>query len=362
MILQKTLPGLASTPETFTLRPYQQACVDAVFYGYFYCNKNKGLIEMPTGAGKTLTALSILHKLRTIDPHTTGLLIAPTIDLALKNFIEARRFFRHEEVGLVQAENRFYNHPIVVATTDTLANPVARRKLLFAQEFTKFSFVWIDEAHTKSIGVLRDILADLEHPYALRLGVSATPYREDGKSLEPVFPNGFFYQIGIHELVVDNYLLPFQIHQIHTTPKDRPKAALKAWQDIIGQEPTIVFAKSVPHAYTLNKYFKSNNVRSAVISSRTSRERRTEIYQEFRNNTTPIMNNFGVLTTGVDFPEARAAIIVRDAWMKGKISVVHRQAIGRVIRLCQGKQVGKIIYLCIPGADKVPGERDLLSS
>jgi superfamily II DNA or RNA helicase len=354
MLLQQVLPGLSFDQEAFRLRPYQQDCVQAILYAYFYCDRSKGMIEMPTGAGKTVTALHTLYRLREVDRQTTALFIAPTIDLALKNCQEARRFFPHEEVGLVQAEHRHYQHPIVVATTDTLANPQTRRKLLLAQGLRKFSFVWIDESHTRVLGTLQEILLDLEDPHALRLGVSATPYCDDGRSLLPAFPDGFFYRIELSALVADDYLLPFQVHQIKTTEESRPKSALAAWREIIGEEPTIVFARSVSHAHEFNRYFRMNKVRSAVVSHKTQSERRIQIYREFCHRITPVMHNFGVLTTGVDFPEACAAIIARDAWMKGKLSRVHRQAVGRIIRLCQEKHVGRIVYLTTPECDWVP--------
>src|SRR5438445_3696900 len=256
MLLQRTMPGFSSTQETFSLRPYQQECVEATLYAYFYGDRRKGLIEMPTGAGKTLSALNTLYRLRSIDYQTTGLLLAPTIDLALKNFTEARRFFPQEEVGLVQAENRMYQHPVVVATIDTLANPATRRKLLWAQGGKKFSFVWIDESHLKTLGILRDILQDLEDDYALRLGVSATPERGDGRSLESVFPDGFFYRIKISELVAEDYLLPFRVHKVMTTEKNRQRDAVRAWREYCEQAGTILFARSVADAQSFHKHFR----------------------------------------------------------------------------------------------------------
>lgn len=348
MLMQHVLPGLSSSLAEFDLRPYQEECAGAIIYSYLHCDRNKGMIEVPTGGGKTRIALNVLHRLRTLDTSVTALIIQPTIDLAMKNWNEARLFFPPEEVGLVQAENRFYQHPIVVATTDTLANPLTRRKLLLAQGGKQFSFVWIDENHLKVMGVLPKILEDLEHPYALRLGVSATPK----DSVLPVFPDGFFYQIGISKLVKEDYLLPFKVHVIATTEKNRPQAALDAWRDIVGRKPTIAFNKSVRQAHIFNEFFQANHVASAVISSEV--KSREPIYKKFRRGIIPILNNWGVLTTGVDFPEACAAIIARDAWMKGTLSPVHKQAIGRIIRLCKGKEVGTIIYLTVPGADQVP--------
>jgi superfamily II DNA or RNA helicase len=359
MLLQKTMPGFSSTQESFTLRPYQQDCVEATLYAYFCGDRRKGLIEIPTGGGKTISALNTLYRLREVDHQTTGLLIAPTIDLALKNFTESQRFFPREEVGLVQAENRLYQHPIVVATTDTLANPATRRKLLWAQGGKKFSFVWIDEMHVKSLGILKYILEDLEEDYALRLAVSATPYRGDGRSLEPVCPDGLFYNIEISELVAEDWLLPFQIHKVVTTEKNRKQDALAYWRESCGQAQSILFARSVADAQGFNRHFRKNGVTSEVLSASVGVERRDKIYREFRRGSLSWMQNWGVLTTGVDFPCAKFAFIARPAWMKGKLSGIHRQAVGRIIRLLEGKSVGGIVYLTTPEYDWTPTLEEL---
>lgn len=354
MLLQRAMPGFASTQETFSLRPYQQDCVRATLYAYLYKDRRKGLIEVPTGGGKTLISMNTLYQLRELDYQTTALIIVPTIDLAVQTMRELRRFFPYEEIGLVQAENRMYQHPIVVATTDTLANPVTRRKLFWAQGGKRFSFVWIDECHAKTLGVLKEVLVDLEDEYALRLGTSATPERGDGRPLEPVFPDGFFYSIQISELVGQDYLLPFQVRKVMTTEKNRQKDALEYWRECCEQKQSILFARSVADAEKFHKHFRKNGETSAVISSKVDKDRREHFYREFRAGRLSWMHTWGVLTTGVDFPEAEVAFIGRPAWMKGELTPVHRQAVGRIIRLLKGKAAGIIVYLTTPEYDWVP--------
>lgn len=352
-MFQAALPGLSSSCEQFHLRPYQQDCVDAVLSAYFYQNREKGVVEMGCGGGKTHCALDVYHELCKRDPTSTGLFLVPTIELAIKNAKESQRFFPRHEIGLVQAENREYNHPIVVATIDTLANPITRRKLFRAQRFRKFNFVWIDECHIRAMGTLEDILADLEAPHALRLGVTATPWRSDDVSLLARYPDGLFYSIGRDKLVGEGHVLPFETYKIETHFSNRYERAEWSWREHLDEERTILFANNIRDARKFRSHFQSSGIASEVVIGKTASERRKSIYESLHEKDVRILCNVGVLVTGVDFPWVRGAIIARDSWMAGNYTIGHHQAVGRIARTSSEcgpdglplKTSGKLAYL-----------------
>lgn len=352
-MFQTVLPGLSSNREQFHLRPYQQDCVDAVLSAYFYQNREKGVVEMACGAGKTIAALNTYNELCQRDPSTTGLFLVPTIDLAQQNAIEARRFFPHHEIGLVQAENREYNHPIVVATIDTLANPITRRRLFRAQRFRKFNFVWVDEAHLRVSGVLEDILADLEAPHALRLGVTATPWRSDYVSLLSRYPNGLFYSIGRDPLVSQGHVLPFEQHRVETTLANRYARAEWAWREHLDEERTVLFANDIRDARKFRNHFERRGIPSEVVIGKTASERRKSIYEALHEKNVRVLCTVGVLVTGVNLPWIMGAIIARNSWMAGNYTIGHHQAVGRIARTSSEcgldglplKTSGKLVYL-----------------
>jgi superfamily II DNA or RNA helicase len=361
-MFQSALPGLTSACEPFHLRPYQQDCVDTVLSSYFYGNREKGVVEMSCGAGKTHVALNVYDELCRRDPSTTGLFLVPTIDLAVKNAREACRFFPQHEVGLVQAENREYNHPIVVATIDTLANPITRRKLFRAQRFRKFNFLWIDECHLRVQGTLEEILADLEAPYALRLGVTATPWRSDETSLLTRYPDGLFYSIGRDTLVEEGHVLPYATYRVQTTPANRMEQAVWAWSKHLEEERTVLFANNIRDAYRFRNHFRGEGIASAVVIGKTVSDRRASIYEALHGKDVKVLCNVGVLVTGVDLPWLMGAIIAKDSWMAGKYTIGHHQATGRIARLSDEigpdgfpyKTSGKLVYLTSEKYNHIP--------
>jgi superfamily II DNA or RNA helicase len=354
-MFQAVLPRLESKTESFDLRPHQQECVDRVIYAYFYHNRNQGVIEAPCASGKTISALAILRELIRRDTSTTALLLVPTIALAHQVVVEAKRFFPHHQIGLVQAENREYNHKIVVATIETLSNPLTRMKLFRVQRFRKFSFIWIDEAHLFTMS-LDPIFADLEEDGALRLGTSATVWRSDDLSLSISFPHGLFHSIDREPLVEEGYVLPFKIHKIETTPSNRYEQALWAWKEHAKGKQTIVFANSKNDVIRFHRFFKKQGIKSAIVLGDTPDWKRDEVFRDFREGKVLILVSFGVLVTGVDFPWAVAAIIARNTWMKGENTVGHHQATGRVGRTHgeSAKQAGILIYLTSEKYSRIP--------
>lgn len=352
-MFQAVLPRLESETETFDLRPHQQVCVDRVVDAYFYHNKNQGIIEAPCAAGKTISALAILQELIRRDPSTTALLLVPSIALAHQTIAEAKRFFPHHQIGLVQAENREYNHKIVVATIETLSNPLTRQQLFRAQRFRKFSFLWIDEAHIFSFS-LDPIFDDLEEEGALRLGTSATVWRSDDLSLRISFPHGLFHSIDRAPLIEEGYVLPFEVHQVETTPKNRYMQALVAWREHAKEKQTIIFANSTHDAVKFQSFLKKQGIKSALVLGDTPDWKRDKIFQAFRDGEILILVSFGVLITGVDSPWTVAAIIARSTWMRGKNTVGHHQATGRVVRTHDGKHAGILIYLTSEKYNRIP--------
>jgi superfamily II DNA or RNA helicase len=198
------------------------------------------------------------------------------------------------------------------------------------------------------------ILEDLEDEGALRLGVTATPWRSDNQSLLQLFPHGLFCSIDREPLIEEGYVLPFEIHQVETAPKNRYDQTLWAWREHAKEKQTIIFANSTNDAMKFQAFFKRKDVKSSLVLGDTPDWRREEIFRDFREGKTLILVSFGVLVTGVDFPWAVAAIIARNTWMRGKNTVGHHQATGRVGRTHDGKHAGVLIYLTSEKYNRIP--------
>jgi len=187
------------------LRDYQEEAL-AAWRG----RGHRGVIALPTGAGKTVVAVAAIAELN-----------APTLIVVYTKEQVAQwlRFLREfsDSEGLIGAyygdEKRLA--PITVTTYQT-----AYKKLeVFAP---RFSLLVVDEAHHLPAEKFKAIAIGMPAPY--RLGLSATIEREDGKH-EEIFPlmGGVVYHSTPGELAGKGYLAPYIIKTIRVEldPKTR---------------------------------------------------------------------------------------------------------------------------------------------
>jgi superfamily II DNA or RNA helicase len=133
-------------------------------------NLGRGVVVLPTGAGKTVVAFMALEQV----PVRT-LVVVPTIELLhqwRKGLIEAGGI-PAEQVGVVGGGERTVA-PVTVMTYDSAAMP--RRTL------ADFGLLIVDEVHHLPAPTYRAIARKAVAPW--RLGLSATPERTDGSHVE----------------------------------------------------------------------------------------------------------------------------------------------------------------------------------
>jgi superfamily II DNA or RNA helicase len=146
-------------------RSYQRAAVDAWLRA-----DGRGLVVLPTGAGKTIVAFDAIARLS-----VRTLVVVPTIEL-LRQWrlgIAERLSVPAEQVGVIGGGERRLG-PITVITYDSAAMP--RRRL------AGFGLIVFDEAHHLPAESYRAIVAKCAAPW--RLGLSATVQRADGRHAE----------------------------------------------------------------------------------------------------------------------------------------------------------------------------------
>ncbi|MCE4625083.1 MAG: DEAD/DEAH box helicase [Desulfurococcales archaeon] len=178
------------------LRPYQEEALKAWRESGY-----RGIIALPTGAGKTVIAIAGIAEL---SKYT--LVVVYTVE-HIRQWSEAIAKFSNAG-GLVGAyyggEKRIA--PITITTYQT----AFRKVRLFAPLFPLIIF---DEAHHLPADKFRAIATGMPAPY--RLGLSATPERPDGRH-EELFPllGGVIYRTTPGELTRQGYLAPFKVRRV----------------------------------------------------------------------------------------------------------------------------------------------------
>jgi superfamily II DNA or RNA helicase len=156
------LPPTLRPALTVTPRVYQAEALAA-----WLRRQGRGVVVLPTGAGKTVVALMAIERLA-----ARTLVVVPTIELLgqWRAAISERLGLPADEIGVVGGGRRTVRD-ITVITFDSAAMPSRR--------LDGFGLLIVDEVHHLPAAGYRRIVAKVAAPH--RLGLSATPERMDGR-------------------------------------------------------------------------------------------------------------------------------------------------------------------------------------
>jgi superfamily II DNA or RNA helicase len=134
----------------------------------------QGMYEAPTGSGKTLSCLKFIH-----DVHPLRTIILTDQKHLLNQWIkECTKWFGGEYVGQVGSGVWQDDKRITIATVQTIHRAVKDNKIN-NDWFDDFDCVIVDECHHVSAKSIQEIVSRFCAYW--RLGVSATPDRQNGK-------------------------------------------------------------------------------------------------------------------------------------------------------------------------------------
>lgn len=335
------------------------------------------LLVLPTGAGKTVSAVRWLLENVLSDPDSRRVLwvahraelveqAADTIELNM----DACR--RAQPLG-VRCISGAHGNPattlidphasVVCATIQSLV----RAPDVVEEFFKRYpdTFVVIDEAHhaaAKSYIKLLD--AARVSGKAEILGLTATPTRtvenELGR-LAQQFPDGVVYQVEAPRLINERILAKPICRAVPTGEDfeaeftDAELAHLRRFGDLstttlerIARSTsrntliadhyekrqgtygkTLIFGTSVAHCYTLAREFTDRGVRAAYVAYvRDDQRTNEEVLAEFRRGGIEVLMSVTKLTEGIDLPDVQSVFLVRPT----SSHILLHQMIGRALR------------------------------
>lgn len=359
-------PSFTSSPAIdVALRPYQTRAVERV-EKLVSGGVRRILIVAPTGAGKTIVATRLITDAIAQDRCT--LMLAhrrELIDQAYQKTIDTG--LDPSMVGVVMASDR-RRRPgamVQVASVDTLRGWVGRRGMPLAHQ------VIIDEAHRAASLSYRRIVE--AYPDATILGLTATPWRLDGKGLGDLFDE-LVVVSTIRELVDSSFLVPVRAFS-HPRKPDlsdvRVRAGEFAEEDIVrvmrssvllGSVPehylaraagraAFGFACNVEHAHELANVCNEAGIPSVAISGETSPDERAKALRDLRSGAVKILWNCQLFTEGTDVPEVKAVILARPTLSRA----LAFQMIGRAMRPCPSTGFADCVVLDHAGVLPIHG-------
>ena len=319
-----------------TLRWYQEEAVNATI-AFLANNKGNPIIDLPTGAGKSLVLAELCRKLE------GNILVLSHVQEILEQNLNA---LRGQEVGLWSAGLGIKSKArITVGGIQSVFNSY--------RVFKDISYIIIDECHmVGQTGRYADLIAKLKVPV---IGLTASPYRlKDGYLHKgPIF-DSVCYRAPMQKLIEQGYLSPiktygavdeFDTSKLRTVggdysisdmalAYDRHSVTDKIVESLLVYKDTykhwLLFCIDINHAEHVAEALNSVGIVAEAVHSESPRDKALE---DFKAGKIQAVANVNILTTGFDFPDIDLIVMLRPT----KSPVLHVQAVGRGLRKAEGK-------------------------
>lgn len=324
------------------LRDYQREAVDKAI------KAERGILWMPTGAGKTEVAAALAKTLR-----CRWLFVVPQADLIYQT---AERFERRtgEKAGVV-GDGEWTEARFTVATFQTLAAAVAGRSSVEKQRAAAALLgavegLIVDECHTLPADSVLSVVSKTRNAF-WRFGLSGTPLaRGDRKSLLAIGAlGGIIHRIKPEVLIEAGALSKPTIRVVPCVQA----SARPSWQGVYGelvvkskqrnqtvvnmavaaQKPAFVFVQHVKHGKILKLMLESAGLRADFVWGAHETWLRSKILDRLTSGKLDVVVCSSVFQQAIDVPSLRS--VVNAAGGASVIQTIQR--IGRGTRVTEDK-------------------------
>jgi superfamily II DNA or RNA helicase len=363
------LPPLETLKSTVQLRSYQEAALSR-----WRRNGNRGVLVLPTAAGKTYIALKAVEVLR-----TQTLIVVPTLDL-----IDQWRSRINECLGVDAGAVGGGENSVRMITVATYDSAYLQAAFLG----NRFRLIVFDEVHHLASPSYMQIAQTYTAPY--RMGLTATYERIDERhELLPMLVGDLIVNIEVDELA-GKHLAPYSYEKkyvelspeeqrlydkemntfrsylrekriVMKSPSDFQKFIMRTGRDPHARDALLARNRAVKAALNsqekikaLGKLLEANKNEKALIftlhtdlvyaiSRRflipsitylTPKKERREILENFRKGNYQTIVTSQVLDEGIDVPDATIGYILSGTGS----TRAYIQRLGRLLRKVEGKK------------------------
>ena len=350
-------------------RPYQSNAIDRLRHN-FRDGIRRQLLVAPTGAGKTTIAAIMIEN--AIRKGYRIWFVAHRRELIAQC---SRRLDDHGiDHGVIQAKHPRLR-PSAPVQVVSVATAIRGERL---QTLDAPGLIIVDEAHR---ALARSYLQIFEaFPAAAVIGLTATPWRLDGKPLGDRFDRLVLVATP-QELIDLGYLVAPTVYApsapdlsgVHVArgdyaPKGLDQAVNRAtligdmvhhWKTIVeptGRDLSVVFAVNKRHSMAIRDRFLAAGIPAAHIDEETPGRERDQSLADLKAGRVRVLCNCQILTEGWDLPELGAVILARPT----KSLALFLQMAGRGMRAVEGKRdwimldhAGAVLEHGFPQTDRV---------
>ncbi len=331
-----------ATGALFELRDYQKRAAEA-FHADGGVNGGNGVIVLPCGAGKTVTAMAAMQKVG------AKTLILTTNTVAVRQWrseLLDKTSLRPDEVGEYTGLGKQVA-PVTISTYQMLTHRRSKTAdfenlEIFRRE--NWGLVIYDEVHLLPAPIFR-ITAELQA--RRRLGLTATLVREDGKEDEVfclIGPKRF--EMPWKQLEADGFIATAQCVELrvpldpsldseyaNSSPRNKMRVAAEnvGKVDVVKElvqrhagQRILVIGQYIDQLENLQRHLGA-----PLITGKTPNPKREQLYSQFRSGDQPILIVSKVGNFAIDLPDATVAIQVSGSFGSRQ---EEAQRLGRILR------------------------------
>ena len=324
----------------YLLRDYQKEIIVRIHEAWK--RHRSVMVQMPTGTGKTHVLANVVNE---ESSRKTILIVAHRVELIVQ--------IKETLLKLnVQSEE------LKVESIQT----VSRR--MDSLDFTP-DLIIIDEAHhalAKTYRVLWE-----KWPKAKFLGLTATPCRMNRSGFTDLFDT-LVTSWSIAEFIAKGVLSAFDYASIYPDSAEQRLIdslerrgadgdyQVKEMDAVLNKRPSIerlyrsmmrfaegkkgiVYAISIDHARKIAAYYKEQGIEAVAIDSRTPREERKRLVDDFKDGKLQVLVNVDIFSEGFDCPDVEFVQMARPTLSLSK----YLQQVGRGLRKSAGKESSMLI-------------------
>ena len=358
--------------EEIPLYDFQEEAVKKLKKHFLDEDKEKGMLVMPTGSGKSRTATYFLIK-EMISRGYQIIWIAHRhmlLDQAADCFVRYSGLSKIENPGIknyrvscISGEHlrmsQVDKHEIIVASISSIYRNKDHLRRILRQKV----MVIVDEAHHTFAPTYIETLKFIQK-YRKKtkvLGITATPVRaneDDSIALLNLYGNKIIYSVTMSDLITKGILAIPKFVRIETNEEIEPLiseneeclirrygelpetlvakiASSKARNKLIIDEymnkkdqygKTIIFAMNIVHCRFIQDELLNKNVKCGCIYS--GKEDNNSVIRNFKEGKLDVLVNVNIMTEGADVPDIQTVFLTRPTQSEGFLM----QMIGRGMR------------------------------
>lgn len=340
----------------FEPRGYQEAPINKLLQLY-HDGADRALLSLATGLGKTFVAGRVLGNILDGNPGLRILVLADQKPL-IRQFEESLWNHLPKEVSThlwYGNESPAYDTGIDIGTFQSLDNP----DRFDQSQAREYDIVVVDEAHHAPATSYRRVINKTDPDFLL--GLTATPWREDERSMEELFgPVLESLTIDVVEALRKGYLTDVdyrlycdniewdRIHEISDKDytitdlnknlfiEERDEEIIEAFESVWEESETgraIVYCASIDHAKRMATAFRERDFGARALHSGLRDREAQRRLRSFRRGGLEIITAVNMLNEGVDVPEVDIIVFLRVTHSRR----IFLQQLGRGLRLAEGK-------------------------